>query len=1451
MTRAYLSSTYSDLRDCREAVRVALTRQSVDLLAMEGYVANDERPLDKCLADVAKCDLYIGIFAWRYGFVPPGHAQSITELEYREAVRLGIPCLIFLLAEEAWWPRPSMDLGTKAAPIEALRAELQLRHTVSFFTDPADLESVVAAAVANLRNERSTALPREILSDERLRRYHDRLAQQYGGLDLDSLTPPRTEEYLHIKLTSVFVEPHVRADPPPAELPREWLERLRDRGELDPDDVPELVDPAELADLHQSYRAKPLQRLFDVIATPGERATVVLGDPGSGKSTMARYLALSLADGRGGKLPPDLAGHLPILIELRAYVTLAAQGRCSDFLGYLDYRARYDGLGLERDALEAHLRSGARALFIFDGLDEVFDQHDRAAIADRIVEFRARNPDIRVVVTSRVVGYSRRVFTEAKFEHYTLQDLDQDQINEFLRRWYPGSSPERTDLTGSDRVRSRLVNAMRQSPALRELAGNPLLLTILAIIGRHRVLPRDRRALYDHATTVLVENWDVHRQLGRPDQPDYIDLEDKKALLRQLAFHMQSSARALSANYIEQAGLKTVFAEYLRRRYRMRVAEARTAAQTMIDQFHWRNFILSRYGLDIYGFVHRTFLEYFCAEAIVAKFKHDQQWRMPEILRLYREHWADPSWREVLRLVAGSLHETHAAEIVKLLVDEVNAEWPAGEFTELPWNLALAVQCLGEARTLHDELATPAEAVLKKVILLLEHSVGRHDPELATLLADEILPAARSIGPRWPGRLRYLWWYRRRGVRLVWSPTMSLAAQLAAILALPADHLEEVFDGELAQIDDNRAAYAAVVGLADLAGPRPAESPARELLTRRVCEDRYAGVRLAAVQALSERFGVDDDLVRVLIDRAKWDGSAGVRQAAVRALGDRHETSPEVREFLVGHAGEDSAATVRREAVQLLARRFEGDAKVRELLSGALESDRDADVVTVAAHALIDQYDARDDVRRLLMARAAHDPEGAVRRAAVRLLGERWPGDRAVIDLLLGFLTGERDAAALREAARCFLARSLEGERPTARTKLIARLADDPNEDIRLVTVQALAEQFPADELARAAVLERAASDSDADVRLAAVSALVRWASRDDTILTALERRALDDRDRTVRGAALNGLVAARWHGAGARTLLSRVAVEDIDVPLRERAVRVLAERHRGNREAQQLIADRCRNDNNRDVRLAAVQMLAGLDDVVGDARETLIDVVVNDQSGRVFACAAEAVTDWLGTDSAGRAVLIRRAGEDTNAHVRSAAARLLGRLYADDDEEVRDALAVLVRDDLDADVVEAAATALARTAADDVDAADEHAAALAERAGSDDPNVRQAAMRVLGERYAAVGSTRAILREAALHDENTLVRREALSLLVRGFTHRKGVREALNSSLKDPDWSVREAAVRLLAEHFGADSSTWQQLATLAADTTDKQLSLLAGQTLSWLPHAQPDRMPTLRRSG
>src|SRR5260370_18709495 len=108
----YLSSTYNDLKACREAVYHVLRQMRHDVIAMEDYVATDERPIEKCLADVAASDLYIGIFAWRYGYMPSEmnpEPKSITELEYRKATQHGKTCLLFILAKDA--PSPATGLA--------------------------------------------------------------------------------------------------------------------------------------------------------------------------------------------------------------------------------------------------------------------------------------------------------------------------------------------------------------------------------------------------------------------------------------------------------------------------------------------------------------------------------------------------------------------------------------------------------------------------------------------------------------------------------------------------------------------------------------------------------------------------------------------------------------------------------------------------------------------------------------------------------------------------------------------------------------------------------------------------------------------------------------------------------------------------------------------------------------------------------------------------------------------------------------------------------------------------------------------------------------------------------------------------------------------------------------------------------------------------------------------
>jgi Domain of unknown function (DUF4062)/Tetratricopeptide repeat len=166
VARIYVSSTYGDLTEHREKVDRALRRLDHDVVAMENYVAADQRPLAKCLEDVAGCDLYVGIFAHRYGYVPDHdnpQGWSITELEYRHALANGKPCLVFLLDEAAPWSLKLVDAvtgdGDRGMRISALREELGRERLVSFFTSAEELAQQVSAAVTNLLT-RLAASPR-------------------------------------------------------------------------------------------------------------------------------------------------------------------------------------------------------------------------------------------------------------------------------------------------------------------------------------------------------------------------------------------------------------------------------------------------------------------------------------------------------------------------------------------------------------------------------------------------------------------------------------------------------------------------------------------------------------------------------------------------------------------------------------------------------------------------------------------------------------------------------------------------------------------------------------------------------------------------------------------------------------------------------------------------------------------------------------------------------------------------------------------------------------------------------------------------------------------------------------------------------------------------------------------------------------------------------------------
>jgi len=214
-------------------------------------------------------------------------------------------------------------------------------------------------------------------------------------------------------------------------------------------------------------------------------------------------------------------------------------------------------------------------------------------------------------------------------------------------------------------LKQRLKEAIANSKAIQNLADNPLLLTMMAILNRRQELPRDRADLYDQASRVLLYHWDVdHKRLQLP--MDAIGRWEKQEMLRPIAYEMQAGAEGLKGNLISADRLTQILTSYLRDQG---FGEPREKANLLIQQLRERNFILCYRGADTYGFMHRTFLEYFCAVEIVNRFEKQRSISFEELRdEVFGQHWQDETWHEVLRLICGKIDASFAEQLIELLL---------------------------------------------------------------------------------------------------------------------------------------------------------------------------------------------------------------------------------------------------------------------------------------------------------------------------------------------------------------------------------------------------------------------------------------------------------------------------------------------------------------------------------------------------------------------------------------------------------------------------------------------------------------------------------------------------------------------------------------------------------------------------------------------------------------
>jgi hypothetical protein len=169
--RVFVSSTFRDLQEYRRAVRQAVRQLGAEDVTMEYFGARDARPKQECVRLISEeSDLFVGIYAHRFGFIPVGDQVSISESEYEAATSAGLPRLIYLVDPGIKWPQKLTDVGKAAAKLMAFKTRLQAEHICDFFSEPNELAAKVAADLGRIFSQ---SVPNSAPSPENSIAFHD------------------------------------------------------------------------------------------------------------------------------------------------------------------------------------------------------------------------------------------------------------------------------------------------------------------------------------------------------------------------------------------------------------------------------------------------------------------------------------------------------------------------------------------------------------------------------------------------------------------------------------------------------------------------------------------------------------------------------------------------------------------------------------------------------------------------------------------------------------------------------------------------------------------------------------------------------------------------------------------------------------------------------------------------------------------------------------------------------------------------------------------------------------------------------------------------------------------------------------------------------------------------------------------------------------------------------
>ncbi|RPJ25665.1 MAG: DUF4062 domain-containing protein, partial [Chloroflexi bacterium] len=149
--KVFLSSTYIDLIDHRKAAHDALEQLGLHVTWMEAFGARPEESTKACLKEVEDSDLFVGIYAHRYGYIPKDSDVSITEQEFNHSQKFSKPIFGFIINEDHAWSPKHIEYDKKDK-LNAFLSRVK-RQPVEFFTTPDNLANNIASSVGHYLSE--------------------------------------------------------------------------------------------------------------------------------------------------------------------------------------------------------------------------------------------------------------------------------------------------------------------------------------------------------------------------------------------------------------------------------------------------------------------------------------------------------------------------------------------------------------------------------------------------------------------------------------------------------------------------------------------------------------------------------------------------------------------------------------------------------------------------------------------------------------------------------------------------------------------------------------------------------------------------------------------------------------------------------------------------------------------------------------------------------------------------------------------------------------------------------------------------------------------------------------------------------------------------------------------------------------------------------------------------